>query len=348
MKSIGSVFALALLGLSASAFANPTVKGTIEIQYLTRTQTRDDGLPMPGVVDLYKIDINVDNSAQFVGEIRSMPPLVAGGFFSPSDVQQGRVDYSVDLYSFNPKNPAQKKVVGRLYGAVPVDTKGVYRYNDGTLKVGINSVGTAKGFESKFAGLANGRAPAPPRKEGEEDQSLMARLKRAKQSVTKMVNGVPKQIIVANYDKMDYVDVALAGGPSADYPEARVNGTALYDYERKAWLFQGLRIGDDRISGNILWLANPNKDGGTYQFDVRVNEPEVSGTAAQFEESAGDGDFWGVDPNVKALTGTMTYRDTATSSTVTVDLVGAGLTRPQTMALAKLFLCVNAVPMNSD
>lgn len=353
-----------LLGalLAATAFAQTPapvpvdtfINGELFIEYNTRTQ-RDGDKPKATVTDKYRLKVNVSNSILFDGTIESLP-FIKGTI---SD-QQGSLTHSIDCFVVNPKNPAQTRNIGRLFGAVPVDSKNVYRFEDGNLKIGIFGAGNAGGFESKVKGLALGKAPA--------DTSLWSKVRdRAKLSISKNVNGKTVALTVTKYDQMEFQGHVLAAGPVQLYPETTVSGPMVYDYDREAWYFNGVTVTyateengrrimvSDKLSGNIRWVpaANRSTSGeGEYQFDIRVNE-EAASEGSMFAGPAKEEDFFATDVKVRGLTGTMKYKDTivndvTTRSLVKIDLKGNQLTKPQAGYLAKLLLMSTIVPLNSD
>jgi hypothetical protein len=328
------------------------IKGDLSIKFNTRTNTDSDGKPKEGVTDKYTMSINVSNSALFRGSIEHTPYIskIVGSS------QLAKLTYLVDCDVVNPKNPSQTRNVGRLFGSVPVDDKNTYRFADGDLKLVVFPVGTAKGFETVFKGLAIGKPPA-------SSEGFLSKLKKEAMNITRTVNGKNVAIAVTKYDKMEFQAHSLAAGPVQIYPESVVSGSMIYDYGRTAWYFDNVSITYvldgrqyvDKLTGNIRWIESANRAAsgeGEYQFDVRVNEPsqaEASVFAGPTDESA----FFTTDDAIPALTGVMKYKDTlagetVTSSVVTVDLKGHKLTKRQVMNLAKLIFLSVAVPLNAE
>jgi hypothetical protein len=278
-------------------------------------------------------------------------PVIPGTF---SISQAGKLTYALDCDVINPNNPAQTRNVGRLYGVVPVDKNNVYGFADGTLRISVFGMGTAKGFDSKFAGVALGKPPA-------QSASFFSKLKSL--SFTKQVNGKTVAIAVSKYDKMEFQAHVLAAGPVPIYPEVTVNGSMIYDYGRSAWYFQnvtaiyavdGHRL-QDTLTGNIRWVESPNRKTngeGEYQFDIRFNEPPPSESSV-FAESSDESAFFSTDDQIAGLTGTMKYKDTMSgdsviASAVTVGLTGNKLTKQQAMYLCKLLFVSTIVPLNAE
>jgi len=252
----------------------------------------------------------------------------------------------------NPANPTQTRNIGKLYGAAPIDANNIYRFSDGSVKVSIFGIGSAKGFESKFGGLALGKPP------------VASGFKKLQQDVIKLVNSKGKAIAVAKYDKMSFQNHIIAAGPVQIYPEATVNGDLIYDYGRTAWHFNGVTISyvvdgkrfQDSLTGSIRWVESPSRKTtgeGEYIFDIKVNEPPAS-EAAAFSTATDESAFFAVDNTTPSLTGSMKYKDslagggTVVNSVVKIDLVGNQLNKQQVMHLTKLLLLSSVVPLNAE
>lgn len=368
MKKFTSLFvaltlASGLLTNTASAqfeapAQSPKVTGTMDIQFATRTNTDSQGKPQAGVKDVYKLNLDVAETMNFAGTIEYLPPLFkVGGYLT---TQSAQLSYDIPLTVRNPQNLAQSRTVGKFVGIVPIDSTGAYQYGNGNLRIAVNATGKASDFSSAFKGVAKGKAPEGSGQKHED-------VKKQAFEIWRQVKGEAKKITVSNYDPMSFDNLVLAAGPSANYGEVRVNGKAVYDYDRSAWNFTGLtlqyRQDDkdvvDRISGNIKWVEDPNRaqnGKGRYEFDVRVNEPEVKGEAAAFAAADDEAAFFASDSGVPSLTGTTDYVDTpdgaeeptTTASKVTFNLVGNGLSKAQVVNLTKLLQLVMVVPMNND
>ncbi len=323
------------------------IKGTMKISYATRTQL-DGSSPKAGVVDTYALNVNVANSVLMKGTVTQLPFIKN----TMSANQLGRVAYDMDLDVVNPANPAQTRNVGRLYGSVPVDERNIYHFNEGeSVKIVVLPIGAAKGFESRFNGLALAKPPVV--------KSLM---KQAQEAV-RLVSSKGGAIVLTKYDKMEFQNHILPAGPVQIYPETTVTGTMFYDYGRSAWHFNNVtfvygqegRRYSDTLTGSIRWVESPARKSngeGEYQFDIRVNEPPPS-ESAMFAAVADESSFFAVDNNTSALTGTLKYRDTIVAGTVTasdvaIDLTSNGLTKQQVMYLGKLIFLSSVVPLNAE
>ena len=349
MKSITTILLAALWAGTgfAQTPAQLTVKGDMTIRFNTRTQLNSDGKPRAGVEDIYGLNLNVADSAIFKGTINYRPTIL-GSVYGVN--QTAQLTFSLDTDVVNPANHAQTRNVGKLSGIVPIDEKNVYHFANGNAAITVFGAGTAKGFESKFAGVALGKPPA------------VSGLAKLQQEALRIVNS-KGAISVAKYDKMEFQQHVLAAGPVQIYPEATVNGILVYDYARTAWYFQGITVSytadgkalRDSLTGNIRWVESPNRKTtgeGEYQFDVRVNEPPPS-EAAVFAGPTDESAFFATDDVTPALVGTVKYKDTlsgddTTSSSIQISLTANKLTKQQVMYLCKLLFLSSVVPFNSD
>jgi len=341
-----------LLLLSTVAWAQPIpVTGTIDIKYNSRATSP----PAKGVKDVYTVAVNVANSALFHGTITDQPQLIEG-WVSKAVTQPRRLNYDLALDVVNPKNPAQTKNVGRMFGMVPIDSDGTYAYDRGTLEVSVLPMGNAGGFTSKFGGLALGKPLVRP--------ANWADTLRQAVDITRIVNGRAMKVTLRKYDKMEFRQHVLAAGPVQSYQPVTVNGELLYDYDKFSWFFNGVtlqyadgnNIRIDRLSGTIRWVESQQRKTngeGEYQFDIRVNEPPPSEAAAFSSKVADEASFFETDTTVPALTGTWKYKDVirgdvTQASSVKVELAGNNLNKQQVMAIAKVILFSSVVPMNAD
>lgn len=105
---------------------------------------------------------------------------------------------------------------------------------------------------------------------------------------------------------------------------------------------------DDKLTGSIRWVEKA----GTYEFDIRVNEPPPNESAA-FNASADENSFFETDNSIPSLSGIMKYvdnksGDVVTGSKVTVNLVGNKLSKNQVMNLFKLIMLSSIAPINAE
>jgi len=337
------VAALAL-PLVAQTNVSTFIKGDISIQYNTRTTS-----PIAhGVKDLYTINVNVCNSALFHGTITDQPQLIEG-MWSKSVTQNRVLTYDLQADLMNPKNIAQIRNVGRLFGTVPINSDGLYQYSQGNLEMDIIPMGQAAGFTSQFTGDVQGHALNRP-KNWMDSFSLSAI------TLTHTSNGKTTTTTLNKYDKMVYNNAVLGAGPAQFYAQATVTGEMIYDYDKNVWFFNHVGITYaghyDVITGTIRWVE-PTRGSGEYQFDIRVNEPAPTETAAFSSGPTDESAFFETDNTIPGLTGTMKYKDTlrgdlTLASVVTIDLKGNNLTKQQAMNLCKMVILSAVVPMNSD
>jgi hypothetical protein len=324
------------------------VKGSINIAYRTRSQS-DGDKPKAGVTDVYTLNINVANSALFKGTISHLPYI--HNTVTPD--QQGKITYELDLDVVNPARPEQTRNVGKMFGSAPIDKMNIFRYSDGGgVKVAVFPIGAAKGFESRFNGLALAKPPA---------SSGIARLK---QEAVRLVSSKGGAIVLTKYDKMSFEQHVLPAGPVQIYPETTVTGILFYDYGRSAWHFNNVtllynaegRRAVDTLTGSIRWIEAPNRKStgeGHYEFNINLNEPPPTESAV-FGAVADESSFFASDEAIPSLTGAINYKDTitpdgtVTASVVQIDLKGNKLSKQQVMALSKLLFLSALVPINAE
>lgn len=335
---------LALCSASTFAQTNVGVKGTMSIAFNSRIN--------PSGKDLYTLNLTVNDSVIFTGNITNTPFI--DGIVSVS--QPARIDYGVDCSLINPRNSADVRAIGRFFGTVPITPEGLYDFGSGSLKIVVNQMGRAEGFESKFLGTAQGK---PLKKKS----GLLDKAKAAL-SVGKVVGGRTVTIAVKNYDTMIFSpQFTMAAGPVGVYPKTQVTGSMIYDYDRAAWYPKDVGVNsdnpgsksNDKLSGSIRWMEKPkggNSRQGQYEFDLRINEP-IGGEGSHFTPASDESSFFSVDDSLMSLSGTMKYTDTFSGdsvvrSEVVVALVGNKITKQQCMELTKLLIFSMVVPMNNE
>lgn len=344
-KTLVILSAVVALAFQSQAQTNVPVKGTIDIKFNSRTVKPTT----KGVKDTYQLAVNVGNSALFQGTITDQPQII-DGWVSKSVVQPRLLNYELDCYVVNPKNPTQTKNVGKMTGRVPISSDGVYNYDQGNLEVSVIPMGNAGGFTTKFGGSAAGKPLIRP-------ANWLDTFKGNAINITRSVNGKTTTVVLKKYDKMEFKNHVVAAGPVAIYQTATVNGEMLYDYDKECWFFnnvtlqytEGNTIKVDRLTGTIRWDKKANE----YTFDIRVNEPPPSASAAFETNNSDESSFFETDTTIPSLTGAWKYKDsksgdTTLSSAVTIDMKGNNLSKQQTMALSKVLIFSAVVPMNSD
>lgn len=336
---------------AATASAPMFVKGDMNIAF----NTKQNPPGTKGIMDVYNININVANSVIFHGKMTDTPQII-GGMFTKSVIQPRSLNYDVACDVVNPANPAQTKNIGRMYGAVPISSDGVYNYDAGDLVIDILPLGNAAGFTSKFSGTAAGKPLVRPANWSDTIREAV--------NITRLVNGKPSTVTLKRYDKMDFHNVVLAQGPVQIYQPVTLNGTMLYDYDKSCWFFNnftvqyadGQNVKIDHVTGTMRWEEDPQRKTnglGQYEFDIRVNEPVSDGSAA-FAAPSDESSFFASDTTIPGLVGTMKYKDTlnadgdTTASAVAIDLTGNNINKQQVMVLAKVIIFASVIPMNSD
>jgi hypothetical protein len=353
IKSILAVAFTLLFALSVSAQTNSAlfIKGDLNIKY----NTRQNPPGTKGIQDTYDININVGNSALFRGKMTDHPQIIEG-MFTKSIVQARSLKYDIACDVVNPKNVAQTRNIGRMYGFVPITSEGVYDYDKGNLVVDILPMGNAGGFTSKFTGQAAGKPLVRPANWADQLRETV--------NINRLVNGKPMSVSLKRYDKMDFRQVVLAQGPIQIYQPVTVNGQMLYDYDKECWFFNNFTVqyADagvvkiDRVTGTIRYVKDKDyavNKLSQYEFDVRVNEPIADGGGA-FSAPTDESAFFSSDASVPGLTGTMKYKDTVNAagttlaSAVAIDLNGNNITKQQVMVLGKVIIFASVIPMNAD
>lgn len=334
------------------------IKGNIGINYATRQTVPTVS---NGVKDTYSINVNVSNSALLHGTIVDSPQILKG-WISKDVAQKRSLRYDVACDIVNPKKPDPSDPhnvlnVGRMYGNVPINYDGTYDYDSGTLVTDILPLRSGSGFTSKFSGLAVGKPLVRPK-------NWLENLQRQAVSLTRSVNGRKVTVVLKKYDKMEFRQHVIGAGPSMSYPQVKLNGEMLYDYDKSCWFLNNITVeyavGDtvkfDRLTGLIRWVESPDRatnGEGEYQFDIRINEPSVSASAAFETPSSDDSEFFESDNAIPSVNGTMKYKDTlkddiTMASSVSIDLTGNNITKQQLMNVCKMVIFAAVVPMNSD
>ncbi|MEK7483414.1 MAG: hypothetical protein AABZ60_03675 [Planctomycetota bacterium] len=340
----------------------PTIKGTLDITYNTRSDLDEAGNPKEGVRDMYFYDLVVFDTLLFQGGICNQPTLFSSVL--GREIQSAFLHGDMVVSARNPSNVSEVKVIGKITGSAPINKKGVYSFSDGNLRMAIDAAGQAEAFESLFRGSAEGTASL--------NDNTLARTKKEAIALTKNIREKKIKILVRDYELMKFTDLVLASGPAKVYPETTVNGEFMYDFERNVWFFRNIKMSynldgkevTDVLTGHIKWVEDTQRNGeGQYEYDVRINEPEQSTTLVTvFEEIDDEAAFFAVDNTLTALVGTVIYKDiikheviqasvkneVVQSSKVVIDLTGNKLSKVQVLNLTKLLMFVGVVPMNSD
>lgn len=340
------------------------IAGTMEITFKTRSELDTsgkyvDGSPRLGVQDLYELALRVAKTTEFSGKIVRQPNIFTKTL---RRLEQGAaLGYDITLSVLNPRDPKQKKAIGKWVGVIPIDTAtGAYdlaggkKSDDRPLRIQVEAAGSVSGFTDYFAGRMMGKA--------EKKENL------AEYHYKRLVGKREVVVTVKKSDPMRFDNLVLAKGPSENYPQAVANGRLDYDYETGNWYTDGVRFKyslngkeyDDVMTGSIRWVEDPDRainGKGYYEFNLRFNEEKnrTAGTESDaFANISDEEAFFAVDDTIPALTGRINYVDTMggedqapLSSKITYNLNANKLTKQQIMNFFKLWLvCIG--PTNDE
>ncbi len=358
------------LALAGAAQAQPEqfteqnfITGSMEIDFATRTNLDrsgdlKEGSAAIGAKDTYKFQFNVAKTTEFAGSITRQPNLYTKNLGRRK--QDAQLGFDITMSVLNPKDPKQKKAVGKWVGLVPIDTaSGAFdlaggKSSERPLRMAVDTVGKQAGFTDNFRGKLVGKA--------EKKESLAA------YTFKRVVGDKTYTISVKATDPMRFENIVLAKGPAENYPSCVVSGRLDYDYDTGNWYTDGIRFKytldgkevEDVLTGSIKWVEDPDRatnGRGTYEFNLRFNEEKNktgSTEAAAFEKMSAEDAFFAVDDSVPALTGKIAYVDsfgsdgkTPSSSKVTYNLNANKLTKQQAMNFFKLWLLATG-PTNDE
>lgn len=340
------------------------IAGTMEIDFKTRV-SRDtsgelvEGSPAMGVQDVYALNLTIAKSTEFSGKIVRQPNLYTKTLRRHK--QGAALGFDISLAVLNPREPKQKKAVGKWVGTVPIDTgSGAYDLAGGSkderpLRIAVDATGKAPAFTDHFGGQLVGKA--------EKKENL------AQYTYKRVVGTRTVEQVVKRSDPMRFTNLQLAKGPAETYPRTTVNGRLDYDYDTGNWYTDGIRFRysldgkdyEDVVTGSIKWVEDPARASngrGYYEFNLRFNEDKhktATGEDAAFEKLSDEEAFFAVDNSIPALTGRISYEDTFSAgpdsppvrSKVTYNLNANKLTKQQIMNFCKLWLiCVG--PTNDE
>jgi hypothetical protein len=337
------------------------IKGTMDIQFATRTQLDQTGkAPRPGALDTYTVNLEVGNAVLFQGKVERRPWLPTS--LLGTTLQEGYLSYDLNTLIRNPANPTQTAVAGRWIGAMTLDGSGKYSLlqspaDKGRVRLSVNAVGSSPASSANFNGEIQGRLPP--------QAGLWGLASRASTEVTKTygryVNGVVVAHTVKGADPVKFNNVTLAAGPVSVYPETVINGSIDYDAEEGNWYLDvtasyasGGATFRDRYSGSITWTEDPGRKTngkGVYTFNVRTNEKPVT-EADLFKTQDAFAAFFATDNKVPGFTGTISYvdsfrGDSVIGSKVTYAVDGNQVSKIQEMNLAKILMLMIG-PFNDE
>ena len=364
--SPATVFAQAQ-SYTATATMKDAIKGTMAIQFGTRTNLDNTGKTPPGspalgATDVYTTDLEINGSVLLRGKIDRRPWIPSS--ILGRTLQEGYFDYDIRGHLKNPSNPAQTVTLGGWVGAMTLDGGGVYHLaqppeGKGRLRMAIDSVGAIAGFVSNFGGDIQGRVPPQAGLMGLADRTS----RKVNKTYTRLVNNQAVKVEVAGADPLSFTGVTLAQGPLAGYAESQVNGSIDYDSEEGIWYLDAMITYNaggaqqkDRYSGTVRWNEDPNRASngkGFYEVNVRVNEkPATEADAFKAATADAEAAFFSTDASVPGFTGKIAYVDTfkgkqVISSKVDYNVDGNSVSRQQTMNFAKLVLLMTG-PFNDE
>jgi hypothetical protein len=351
---------------SAPATQKDAIKGTMQIDFGTRTNLAADGKsPAPGATDAYKTDVEVMNSVIFQGAITRQPWLPTK--ILGRTAQDGFLQYDLALILRNPKNPSQTVTLGKWAGAMSLDGSGKYSLaqapeGKGALRIATDAVGKIPGFTSNFGGEMQGRVPEQAGIWGLADRAS----KKINKSYVRLVGGKLIKQVVNGADPMEFQQVDLAEGPLAQYPETKFTGSIDYDAENSNWYIDATAsynlngaVVNDRYSGTIRWSEDPDRKAngkGKYEVNVRLNEkPASESDAFTANDQSSEDAFFSADATVPGFTGTIAYVDrfvpgsqqTTIASQVAYNVDANQASKIQAMDFAKILMLIVG-PFNDD
>lgn len=364
---------LFLLSLPAYAADLPVltedgiISGTVEIAFHTRTTLDSTGKlakdsPAQGVKDEYQIALKVAKTTEFSGKIERQPRLFSK--ILGREIQPAELNYNLGLSVLNPADQSQKREVGKWIGLVPIDDKGTYDFGGGSkpLRIVVDSVGKAQGFEDRFSGQLKGKSQ-------DKKSMVNSAVKKASTTLTRLIGKKEVKIELKNVDPLSFESLVLAAGPTQSYPRAVVNGRLDFDYDTGNWFTSGMIFKytldgityEDTVTGSIKWEeeANHKETGkGHYTFNLRFNEAKyqnASDEKAAFDTSSLSAEeaFFAVDTSVPTLTGRIDYVDSSgkdeipIASKTSYQLKANKLTKQQVMNFFKLWM-VAIGPTNDE
>jgi hypothetical protein len=333
------------------------LKGDMFIRFDTRTQMDDsgklrEGSPKLGARDTYFFKLNVLNQVEFDGKIARQPTLYSRTLQKPQ--QEAMFDFEkLDISVINPRDPSQKRNVGRWTGVIPIDPNtGVYNLGgsaDRPFRIFIEAVGRNPQIDERCGGRLVGKAI--------KKETL------ASYTYKRAVGNKTFEYTAKKVDPMKFENAELAMGPATIYPRVTINGRLDYDYETGNWITDGLNFNykvegkdvNDVVKGTIKWVEAKGSEKGYYEFNLRFNEDkfkEATDVGGAFEQAEGLDAFFAVDTRIPTLTGRITYDDkkdgdTVIESKVSYNLDANKLTRQQIMNFTKMWIVASG-PANDE
>lgn len=307
--------ALNLPGIAVAASDSPIsqdryITGTLTIDWNTRLPANRDGdYPKTGITDDYVMDAKVGYTF-YKGDIKCLPFVFSK--LIGRVLQEGSCSYDLDVGVINPANTAQTRVVGKLVGTVPLDKDGRSNLSAANLRMEIQTIGQARGFTSKFAGVVIGK----PVKAKTKLSELLSTAKQETATISRMLGGKKVSVTLEKVDPVTFQGVVVAAGPASTYSEATVAGKFIYSYATANW-FPAMTFqyggAKDTVSGGMKWVDDSDTT-GHYDLNILLNEAEgPQGESAAFANAQGENAFFMVDPGKAAINGTIAFKDTHTA-----------------------------------
>jgi hypothetical protein len=223
-------------------------------------------------------------------------------------LQVGSCTYDVNLVVINPQNTAQTKTVGKLVGSYGIDEQGRVNLSNSNLRMEVQTIGKAQGFNSDFGGGFVGR---PPQKVTTLSKATAA-VKKEVRTIERMVGNRKVSVALGEVDPVRFESTRLAMGPVSTYPETTVNGELVYSYETDNWFpqltFQTGSGQPDKVGGGMKWVDDSDTE-GHYELNVIFNEQEVQGESAAFESAQGEEAFFMSDNTQSVINGRIGFKD---------------------------------------
>jgi hypothetical protein len=341
------------LGLTASSYANEApvtqegyIKGTLAVNWDTRlSQNREGDYPKAGVADTFTYDVTVGHTT-YKGNLECKPYIFSKHLGRV--VQVGDCKYDINVGVINPANPSQSKTVGKIVGNYAIDQEGQVNLSEATVRMEVQSIGQAQALTSKYTGIFSGKAP--------QAETTLKRLReeavKKSATITRMVGQKSVSVTLGDVDPLKFQNTGLPAGPSANYPQATVNGELIYSYESDNWFPQfTLSYGDtkDSFGGGIKWVEE-SESVGRYSLNIILNEGQagLADEAAAFNEDVqGEDAFFITDPAQSVMNGSIEFRDTAggvdnlpRKTDISFNIGVQQVTAQQALAFWKLMLLV--------
>jgi hypothetical protein len=223
-------------------------------------------------------------------------------------LQDGSCTYDVNLLVINPQNTSQTKSVGKLVGTYAIDDKGMANLSTSNLRMEVQTIGKAQGFNSPFGGSFVGKPP----KKVTTLSKVVEEAKKEARTIEKMVGQRKVSVSLGDVDPVRFQGTTVAMGPVGTYPQTTIDGEMIYSYETDNWFPQlTLRSGGgkpDTVTGGMKWVDDATNQ-GHYDLNVLFNEQAVKGEAAAFDSAQGEDAFFMSDSSQSVINGRISFKD---------------------------------------